>query len=467
MARQLGFIFLFAALVRLTHSQVLWIEEAYPMTAAIQILHGRLPYSDFWYDKPPGAAWLYLLWGAAPGWLLRVVGAGYVTLCAWLAARLGGRYAAWLMAVYLSFGIPSAVMALAPDLLLVAPHLAAVALAQAGQPLLAGLVCGLALLIHTKGVFVLATALLFAPHWRTLAGFAATLPIHFALGPQYWQQVWVWGQVYSTHTFVAQPLTEFIRRTSNWVGFQSAAIVAAALQWRTLGWRNYAWLAIALASAVTGLRFFPRYYFFLLVPVVVLAGRTLDQLPSRLRWAVLALLLVPIVRFGPRDVQLALGNTRWDDLALFEDSRAIAQRINQQSGPQDTLFVWGYRPDIDALTRLRGGTPFLESQPLTCVFADRHLRDSRPIPNAGCEQRVRRFREMDPTWLVDGLGPLNPALRIEAFRQLTGYEVALRTPTAVLYKLVNPPNRNIEARLAPPPMHMGRHVIPRVVIARR
>ena len=445
-AKHLLLIFVLAFAVRLTHAHILWIEEAYPMTAAIQMLHGRWPYADFWFDKPPLSAALYLLWGASPGWLLRLAGALYVTLCAWLAHRLGGRYAAWLIAVYLSFGIPSAIMALAPDLLLVAPHLAAIWMAQTGRPWLAGILSGVALLIHTKGLLILAAALLWSPNWRTLAGFAATLPIHALFGPQYWQQVWWWGGIYSSTTFVTKPLAEFLRRTANWIGFQSAAVIAAFLPWRTLEWRNWAWLALSLAGVAMGLRFFPRYYFFLLVPIVVLAGRSLEQLTPRWRIAILALLLIPVLRFAPRNLQLAFGDERWDDLALFHDSQTIAKYLNEQAKPQDTLFVWGYRPDIDALSRLKGGTPFLESQPLDCIFADRHLREFKPMPALGCEDRLRRFRESEPSWMVDGLGPSNVRLRLEAYYPLRGYDLVVRTQTAYLYKLVLPQNRSIEAR---------------------
>ncbi|WP_031497297.1 ArnT family glycosyltransferase [Bryobacter aggregatus] len=451
MSRQLSLIFLLVFAVRLTNFRILWIEEAYPMTAAIQMLHGRLPYLDFWFDKPPLSAVFYLLWGALPGWLLRFAGSVYVTGCAALAYQLGGRYAAWLLAVYLSFGIPSAVMALAPDLLLVAPHLAAIWLAQTGRPWLAGLSCGLALLIHTKGVFVLLAALLWSPNWRTLAGFAALLPIHAVFGAAYWQQVWWWGNVYSSHTFVTKPVLEFVRRTGNWIGFQSAAVLATFLDYRRLDWRNWAWLAIALVSVCTGLRFFPRYYFFLLVPIVVLAGRSLEQLPKAWRIASLALLLIPILRFAPRDIQLARGDEHWGDLALFHDSQEIAQVIRDRAKPEDTLFVWGYRPDIDALSRLKGGTPFLESQPLTCIFADRHLREFKPMQNLGCEARVRELDRYQPTWIVDGLGPSNPRFRVESYYSLRGYELSTRTPSAYLYHLVIPRDQQLDAavRISP------------------
>lgn len=445
-------IALLALAVRLAHSRVLWIEEAYPMAAAIQILHGRLPYADFWYDKPPLTPLLYLLWGAAPGWAPRLAGALYVTACAALAGRLGGVWSAWLLAFSLSFGLPSAVIALAPDLLLIAPHLAVVSLAQAGRPLLAGLTAGLALLIHAKALFLLPIALLWAPHWRLLAGFAAAALPQALLGPDYWQQVWVWGRLYSTHTFVDHPLAEFARRTANWAGFHLATLTP--LLTRRLPWRHAAWLALSLASVLLGLRFFPRYYFFLLVPCAVLAGPCLEALRPVWRYSLLALVLIPVLRFGPRHLTVASGNLSWEDLALFRDSQTVAAYLREQSKPSDTLFVWGYRPDIDSLSRLPGGTPFLESQPLNCVLADRHLRSTQPLPDPACPARLRRFRESEPTWLVDGLGPLNPRLRLEAYRSLRGYELVLRTPSALLYRLAVPQNQPIEARsINPRPPH--------------
>ncbi len=434
--------------VRMAHTSVLWVEEAYPMAGAIQMLAGRWPYVDFWYDKPPLTPLLYLLWGALPGLALRVAGALYVTLCAGLAYRLGGVWAAWLMAIFLSFGLPSAVMALAPDLLLVAPHLMAVLLAQSGRGLLAGLTAGLALLIHTKALLLLPIVLLWAPGWRTIAGFAAGALPQGLLGAAYWQQVWTWGRLYAAHSFVEQPVPEFFRRTLNWAGFHLAAILPLVTQ--RPGWRNLAWLGVSLASVVLGLRFFPRYYFFLLVPCVVLAGRALEALRPVWRYSLLALLLIPVVRFGPRHFSLALGDRNWSDLALYRDSEAVARHLREQALPADTLFVWGYRPDIDALSRLRGGTPFLESQPLNCVLADRHLVSVEPLPDPGCAERLRRFREAEPAWLVDGLGPLNPRLRLEAYRSLRGYELVLRTPSAWVYRLVVPQNRPVDAKLAIP-----------------
>ena len=111
---------------RLCHTAVVWAEEAYPTAAAIQILDGKDLYSDVWFDKPPLLAYTYLLWGASIGWPLRIAGAVFVFLCclmAWKFARdlwgpCEGLAAAIASGFFLTFGIPSAVMALAPDLLI-------------------------------------------------------------------------------------------------------------------------------------------------------------------------------------------------------------------------------------------------------------------------------------------------------------------------------------------------------------
>jgi len=124
------------------------VEEAYPTAAAIQILHGKGLYRDIWFDKPPLSAYLYLLWDARVGVPLRIAGTLFVFLCCLMIWRFArdlwgpreGLAAALLLGFFLTFGIPSAVMALAPDLLMVLPHIAAVYLAWRGRAFLSGLV---------------------------------------------------------------------------------------------------------------------------------------------------------------------------------------------------------------------------------------------------------------------------------------------------------------------------------------
>ncbi|HEY6393151.1 MAG TPA: hypothetical protein VIX89_17860 [Bryobacteraceae bacterium] len=418
------------------------MEEAYPTAAAIQILHGKGLYRDIWFDKPPLSAYLYLLWDARIGIPLRIAGAVFVFLCCLMIWRFARRMwgpreglaAAMLLGFFLTFGIPSAVMALAPDLLMVLPHIAAVYLAWRGRAFLAGLVAGLALLVNAKAVFLLAACALWT--WRslplTMLGFALpNLAAFLWFGEPYIQEVWRWGAMYSEQAFA---FVTGITRTLNWVGFQCAIVVAATYAlWREKHWRMLAWLLLFLAAVAAGWRFFPRYYFQLLPVVVLLAARGYVLL-GRWRAIVWVLLLIPLARFGPRYVMLAGGQSEWSDLAMNQDSREAAGKI----GHEGSLLVWGYRPDVFAYTRMPAGSRFLDSQPLTGVLADRHLNSSEVFAPEWAAQNRRELTATKPDWIVDGLGPLNNKLAITEYRDLHewlgSYEEVGRTKFSVIYK---------------------------------
>ncbi len=148
-------------------------------------------------------------------------------------------------------------------------------------------------------------------------------------------------------------------RTLNWAGFHCALLLAAAFAfWERRDWRM-AGMAAAYRSPPSRRDgdSFPRYYFQLLPVMALMAARGYVLL-GRKRAIVWLLLLIPLIRFGPRYVTLANDllthrETQWSDLALSQDSRAAADRI----GHDGTLLVWGYRPDIFAYTRMPAGTP--------------------------------------------------------------------------------------------------------------
>jgi hypothetical protein len=423
------------------------VEEAYPTAAAIQLLHGKSLYGEVWFDKPPLLAYTYLLWGAHIGVPLRIAGAAFVFLCCvavWKFARelWGPREAlaaALALGFFLTFWIPSAVMALAPDLLMILPHLAAVYLAWRGRAFWSGLVAGLAMLINAKAAFVLfACALWSGSAWPwLLLGFALPNVAAFAwFGQSYFDQVWRWGALYSERGFTA---VTAITRTLNWAGFHCALVVGAAYAfWKEKNWRIAGWLLLSLLAVAAGWRFFPRYYFQLLPVMALMAARGCVLLGRR-RAVLLLLLLIPLVRFGPRYVTLANDllhdrQTDWSDLAMEQDSRAAADRIDRQG----TLLVWGYRPDIFAYTRMAAGSRFLDSQPLTGVLADRHLTSSEAAAPELAAQNRRELIQSRPAWIVDGLGPLNPALAITNYPDLrdwlAGYREVGRTRYTVIYQ---------------------------------
>ncbi len=178
------FVILFLGLLaaRLCHVRILWAEESLPMAAAAQMQTGKTLYRDIWFDKPPLLAATYRLWRVEPGWPLRLAGALYALLACALAYRFAGdlwgraeaEWAAALLAFFLTFDTASAVVPLAADLLMLAPHLAAVYLAWRGRPFWSGLAAGVAFAINSKGLFVLAACGLWS--YRSLpallAGFA-------------------------------------------------------------------------------------------------------------------------------------------------------------------------------------------------------------------------------------------------------------------------------------------------------
>jgi hypothetical protein len=451
-------IFLLLAVVvaaaRLCHSRVLWADDTLPLAAAIDVARGKVLYRDVWFDKPALVAWINLLWGARAGVLLRLAGAAYVIAVAgvaWQFARSKwteqeGLFAAFFAAFFLTFGLPSAVIPLASDMLLILPHLAAVYFAWRGRAFFSGVAAGIGLLCSSKAIFVLAACALW--QWRQLPllllGFLAPNAIALAWmwlhgsASEYYRQAWQWGRIYAANTFVEHPFTEGLTRTANWIGFQ-AALVAGAIFALRRERRMAIWTLLSLAGVILGLRFFPRYYFLLLPPMILAASRGWSLLMKN-KFAILALcvmLAVPLIRFGKPYLILASGGTL-TDLAIDRDSRAAAQKLRDLSRPGDTLFVWGFRPDIFIDSQIPAGTRFLESQPISGVLADRHLFSSQSIAPEFTAPNVRELVTTTPTWIVDGLGPYNPSLALAKETTLanwfSNYTEVARTDFSILYR---------------------------------
>jgi hypothetical protein len=476
-----GAVFTIIAVVviatRLCHSHVLWADDNLPLAAAIEVARGKTLYREVWFDKPPLVAWIALLWGARAGALLRLAGAAYVlatAAAAWQCARtkwseLEGLLAAGFVALFLTFDLPSAIIPLASDMLLILPHFLAIYFAWRGRAFLSGAAAGIGLMCSSKAVFVLAACVLW--QWRSLplllAGFAA--PNALALGwmwahgsaAEYYRQVWQWGSIYAANTFVEHPLTEGARRTADWVGFHAALVIGAIIaisnvrgvETRAGRWRVAAWIAIAFAGVILGLRFFPRYYFLLLPPMTIAAARgwslvmrrpqpELTAPPSGARRlaviALAALLAVPIIRFAPRYVTVARGEP-WRDLDMDRDSQSAAEKLQALAQFGDTLFVWGFRPDVFIYSGLPAGTRFLESQPISGVLADRHLFSTASVAPEFTAPNRQELIASQPTLIVDGLGVYNPSLALDhqtyLLPWLARYEEVGRTNFSILYRL--------------------------------
>ena len=461
-SKRVFFPLLCAALAasRFCHLRILWTEEDLPLAAARQMLAGSVLYRGVWFDKPPLVPAVYLLWGAQIGWPLRLAGTLFALLACVLIYRFASRLwgeregllAGGLLGFFLIFAIPAAVIPLAADLLMLVPHIAAVYLAWRRRPLLSGAAAGVAFLFNAKALFVLAACAIFdlrAIAWLAL-GFAipnaaavAWLAATGALRDCY-EQVWRLGSLYASNTFVGNPLREGAIRTANWMGFHAALVLGAAWFWfreRRPERRQFAlWAALSLASVAAGWRFFPRYYFALLPVMVLGAARGLVLLGRPCATIVLLVLIIPLARFGPRYGSLATGHeAAWSDVALDQDSRAAARLILERAHPGDTLFVWGYRPDLFVYTRMPAATRFLESQPLSGVFADRHLFQTDAVAPEWTRRNRAELVRSRPSFVVDGLAAFQPSLGIENYPDLrpwlTQYEITDRTPWTVIYRL--------------------------------
>ena len=170
---------------RLCHSGILWEGDAYPLAGGAADA-ARQSCSTATSGSTSRRCWrvAYLLFGALPGWPLRLAGALYGLLACWLAygfardlwSEREGLWAAGLLGFFLCFDFPSAVIPVASDLLMLAPHLAAVWLAFGGARSGAARWPGVAFWISPKGVFVAAACVLWNPGGvlaLMAAGFAA------------------------------------------------------------------------------------------------------------------------------------------------------------------------------------------------------------------------------------------------------------------------------------------------------
>ena len=466
-ALRLAFLVVMLSCLRLTHLHLLWADEDYHLAAAINILHGKILYRDFWYDKPPLSALYYLLIGGWYGWPLRLLDAAYVTGCCYVAFRLAsvlwsraeGYLAALLLAFFTTFYLPSSVISFAADALLLLPHLLAIYFAVKGRAGFAGCFAGIGFLANTKAIFVAASCCLFL--FPEVVWFAGAFIFVCAVGlgalgatgawPGYVEQVWRWGLVYARESPVANPVLNGASRTLNWIGFHLAAVLSAGyffVQSRDgMRWKLAGWIALSFLGVAVGGRFAPHYFLQLLPTVLIPASRGLILAYIRYRRLTIAiaavLLFIPLARFGPRYAWLVLSNreSNWVDTAMDLDSGAVASRIRAAARPTDTLFVWGYRPDMYVYSRLISDSRFWDSQPLTGVPADRHLSASTPIYGGSAAANRRELMRSHPTWIVDGLGLLNPNLRLDQYQDLrpwmAQYALVSKTSLSLIYRRRN------------------------------
>jgi hypothetical protein len=204
-----------------------------------------------------------------------------------------------------------------------------------------------------------------------------------------------------------------------------------------------------------GWRFSPHYLNQLLPPLAIAGARGICLLAGEARAplrrlgavALAAAALVAAFRFGPRYFLLAADDLAgrphaWRDVALDQESRQTAALVRTLAKGGDTIFIWGYRPNIVVYTRLPVASRMWESQPLTGVPADRHLRDARSVDPDWATRNRAELVHSSPSILVDGLSAYNPRLDIGGYNNLADwfkrYCLAGRVGGTAVYQLCAP-----------------------------
>ena len=103
----------------------------------------------------------------------------------------------------------------------------------------------------------------------------------------------------------------------------------------------------------------------------------------------------------------------------MDQESAEADRLLRGSARRgDTLFIWGYRPNIAVYSGLPAASRFWDSQPITGVPADRHLSDATPVAGDLARRNRLELVKSSPSFVVDGLSAYNPTLDIHKYPDL-------------------------------------------------
>ena len=249
------------------------------------------------------------------------------------------------------------------------------------------------------------------------------------------------------------------------------------------------WFAVSYGGVMVGGRFFAHYFIQILPALCLVGARGLTGIHSSLRTrglgvrriaiAIISIgFAITIARFHGRSVLLMAdlvrgtvseSNVNWyygirdreermvaaqvrelpdgadaADVVALEAIRAGGPRLRTVGGPEDYVFVWGYRPEVYFWSGLIPASRYLSSQPLTGVPADVHYFDwdyhsllNDEVTAQARLQVVRDLEETQPKYIVDEIGFFNgdlAILRYPELRELMGrYKAIGSTGRFLLY----------------------------------
>lgn len=245
----------------------------------------------------------------------------------------------------------------------------AVAFLRPRQAVLAGVLCGLAIL--TKAVAVLLVpAVLIALGWRAwprvAAGIAIPLAVLAALYLLFgaFADLWTWNVSYNREYASALGLGDRISHLKgNWPSLLliACATVALLIVKARERWLFGAWLAGAVLGALLGGYGYAHYF----VPVIAPAAALLALAWFERRWAI-ALIGIALAPFGGDLARsLAQGSDRLAartygaNVAIWEATEPVGELIHARADPGDRMYVAGSEAGFYQQARVRPASRLL------------------------------------------------------------------------------------------------------------
>ncbi|MBI2842527.1 MAG: glycosyltransferase family 39 protein [Armatimonadetes bacterium] len=195
----------------------------------------------------------------------------------------------------------------------------------------------------------------------------------------------------------------------------AAAIVSGRLRRLStpIGWLLIPWFALDLAGLAMGGRFYPHYFLSILPSTLLLTAVFMDSL--RTRWALLAasaagllLMIGPVWRVEgslPEEKAFPVASAvereyhavHWILTRRLREGATLAAEdvaywIKKRTNPNDMIYVWGYDPRIGFLAQRAFPSRYIHLHPLGVTGFD---RDARIL------ELARDIEEHRPKYIVD------------------------------------------------------------------
>ncbi len=159
---------------------------------------------------------------------------------------------------------------------------------------------------------------------------------------------------------------------------------------RSLWWIVVVWLLICTAILALQLKFFDYHWLPMLPPLVLigaggiegmfdLIGNMTGRVSKPILRGVIVLVLIGAMGAAIWSLTLPYLTGQEDQLAYYhhfqageyvaDESQAVADFLRQRVAPGDSLFIWGFRPEVYFLSQLNPAVRFIQHQPLVAAYS--------------------------------------------------------------------------------------------------